>query len=258
MSDILGLFAVVQISVSTPESGTLGWVLALSAAIVAVSMLVLHVRRRRDAWRTFDDNSSLPPLFFSPDTLGPGEQSLTPARPWRVSPLEVDSHASVQAPPRDFAPLDFAPPAAPRAAPPPVPMQSTIVSSTTADATSTVRFFRPPDGTLQLLPGRLEIVGGEEGKQDIRFVRSRGQTPTITFGRAEGPPHQHVQLHASTVSRMHARMEFEQQRWKLVNLSVTNPVVVNGEEMSAVEGTRLLEDGDRIEMGEVVFRFRER
>jgi hypothetical protein len=25
-----------------------------------------------------------------------------------------------------------------------------------------------------------------------------------------------------------------------------------------VEGTRLLEDGDRIEMGEVVFRFRER
>ncbi|HJR64633.1 MAG TPA: FHA domain-containing protein [Gemmatimonadaceae bacterium] len=255
MSAILGVFAAMQISGSSSDSTALGWVLALTAAVVAISMVVLHIKRRRDAWRTFDDDSSLPPLFFSPGSLAPGEHSLTPARPWRVSPLDDAPRGSVATIPR---PEYSAPPPARAAHPAPSAPQPTTVPSPTPDSTSTVRFFRPPDGTLQLLPGRLEIVGGENDKQDIRFVRSRGQTPTITFGRSEGPPHQHVQLHASTVSRMHARMEYEQQRWKLVNLSVTNPVLVNGEELSAVEGTRLLEDGDRIEMGEVVFRFRER
>jgi hypothetical protein len=254
VSAILGVFAAMQISGSSSDSNALGWVLALTAAVVAISMVVLHIKRRRDAWRTFDDDSSLPPLFFSPGSLAPGEHSLTPARPWNVSALEVAPRGSARTmPAHDYSAPSPTPPA--YSAPPPEP---TTVRSPTPDSTSTVRFFRPPDGTLQLLPGRLEIVGGENDKQDIRFVRSRGQTPTITFGRSEGPPHQHVQLHASTVSRMHARMEYEQQRWKLVNLSVTNPVLVNGEELSAVEGTRLLEDGDRIEMGEVVFRFRER
>jgi hypothetical protein len=250
----LGVFAAMQISGSSSDSNVLGWVLALTAAVVAISMVVLHIKRRRDAWRTFDDDVSLPPLFFSPGSLGPGEHSLTPARPWRVSPLDMTPNGSVGTMPMP----DYSGPVVERAVSPAPPPQPTTVPSPTPDSTSTVRFFRPPDGTLQLLPGRLEIVGGENGKQDIRFVRSRGQTPTITFGRSEGPPHQHVQLHASTVSRMHARMEYEHQQWKLVNLSVTNPVVVNGEELSAVEGTRVLEDGDRIEMGEVVFRFRER
>jgi predicted component of type VI protein secretion system len=50
-------------------------------------------------------------------------------------------------------------------------------------------------------------------------------------------------------------------RWRLENLSATNPVVVNGRALAA-DGTDAgsvpLGEGDRIEMGEVVFRFHEK
>ena len=122
-----------------------------------------------------------------------------------------------------------------------------------------VRFHRPMEGTLQFLPGRLEIVeGGDEG-HEIRFVKTFGLDGNqITFGRDEGPVYRHVQLRAPTVSRQHARMRFADGAWALTNLSRTNPVAVNGDELDASDGTVVLADGDRIEMGEVVFRFRER
>jgi hypothetical protein len=50
-------------------------------------------------------------------------------------------------------------------------------------------------------------------------------------------------------------------RWRLENLSATNPVVVNGKPLASDESERcsvVLDEGDRIEMGEVVFRFHAR
>jgi predicted component of type VI protein secretion system len=114
------------------------------------------------------------------------------------------------------------------------------------------------EGTLQLLPGRFEVVAGMDGGRDIRFVRGPGGTPEVTLGRMDGPTYRHVQLPAQTVSRMHARMRFEGGRWQISNLSPTNPVVVNGEPLDADGESRLLAEGDRVELGEVVLRFRER
>jgi pSer/pThr/pTyr-binding forkhead associated (FHA) protein len=114
------------------------------------------------------------------------------------------------------------------------------------------------EGTLQLLPGRFEVVAGMDGGRDIRFVRGPGGTPEITLGRMDGPTYRHVQLPAQTVSRMHARMRFEGGRWQIANLSPTNPVVVNGEPLDADGPSRVLAEGDRVELGEVVLRFRER
>ncbi len=121
----------------------------------------------------------------------------------------------------------------------------------------TVVFQRFTDGPLQLLPGRLEVVEGDGQGRDIRFMRAWGEPPEVTFGRSRGPAHRHVQLAAPTVSRNHARMELEGERWKIINLSSTNPVVVNGQELLP-HTARLLDEGDRIEMGEVIFRYRER
>ena len=44
--------------------------------------------------------------------------------------------------------------------------------------------------------------------------------------------------------------------WSLVNLSATNPAIVNGMPLAGEGSTVVLREGDRIEMGEVVFRFR--
>lgn len=93
--------------------------------------------------------------------------------------------------------------------------------------------------------------------QEIKFVRTSGPDGTsITFGRAEGAQYRHVQLHEPTVSRLHARMALDGKSWSLVNMSATNPVVVNGLALNGEGSSVILRDGDRIEMGEVVFRFR--
>lgn len=119
-----------------------------------------------------------------------------------------------------------------------------------------LRFSVPVDGTLQFLPGRLEVTAGQDAGREIRFVRLAGPDGNIvTFGRSEGPPYRHIQLREQTVSRSHARMRFAEGSWHLTNLSGTNPVVLNGLVLGDGE-ERSLQDGDRIEMGEVTFGFR--
>ncbi|MGI8510188.1 MAG: FHA domain-containing protein [Gemmatimonadaceae bacterium] len=122
---------------------------------------------------------------------------------------------------------------------------------------ATVVFRRPPDEATQLLPGRLKVIAGENGREDIRLVGVIGeQRPQIVLGREQGPPQKVITLHSPTVSRRHAQMELVDGRWRIVNLSRTNPVMVNDEILSAGRGAvKMLSDGDRIELGEVVLRF---
>lgn len=119
------------------------------------------------------------------------------------------------------------------------------------------RTNRPMDGTLQFLQGRFEVIEGREIGQEIRFVRQPGSAQVeVTFGRQDGTPYRHVQLHEPTVSRLHAKMSLEDREWRLTNLSATNPASVNGKPLDPDHGSVILRDGDRVEMGEVVFRFR--
>lgn len=199
------------------------WISALIAAVAfgVAAVLVIRARRPKSNRRgqRFD-----PPLII-PEARGAGAP-----RPYIPTPRPA---------PRP----EFAPPVAPIPAP-------------EAQVGRAITFTPPPDGTLQLLPGRLEIVEGEERGQSIRFVRTGG-SPEITFGRSEGLPYRHVQLHSPTVSREHARMRLDKRTWMIANLSHTNPVVVNGDELNGAGKEHPLQDGDRVEMGEVVFEFRE-
>jgi hypothetical protein len=122
----------------------------------------------------------------------------------------------------------------------------------------TIRFYRPPAKTVKLLPGRLEVIGGEDRQEVIRFVRVPGFPAEVTLGRREGEPLRHIQFRAPTVSRHHALMAYVDSQWVITNLSATNPVVINGVELLPPKDRHVLVEGDEIEMGEVVFRFHER
>jgi PPM family protein phosphatase len=201
---------------------------------------------------------------------GPAEPQATPdpRYPWQdpepPAPPRSSSQLATPGPRPDRA-------AAPDPEPPADPSQRMAVPvgsadsppSTPATPPSTwidagpVRFEEPPEGTLQLLPGRLELQSGEGQGREIRFVRVPGTDPEVTLGRSEGPAYRHIQLRSPTVSRLHARMHFHDGTWSIVNESTTNPTILNGTAMDASDGATLLRDGDRIEMGEVVFLFRQ-
>jgi hypothetical protein len=109
---------------------------------------------------------------------------------------------------------------------------------------------------VQVLPGHLEVEVGSNVGEAIRFMRLKGEPADITIGAAEGPRHRHIKLPAETVSRTHARMQYLEGRWRITNLSATNPTLVNGQELGAAARTRLLDDGDMIQIGEMLLRFR--
>lgn len=125
---------------------------------------------------------------------------------------------------------------------------------------TTVKIHRPPAGTLKVLPGRFEVVAGENELKEIRFYKVPSQpVPEITFGRLTGAPYSHVQLASPTVSGRQAKLVFQDGRWVLTNFApqTSNPTRVNGRELGVDESVTLKE-GDKVEMGEVALVFHER
>jgi len=262
-------------------------VLASGAAIVlivAVAIVIAVIRRRRRA------TAMQAPLPLIPFSAGHGS-AFGPPRPERgARPSPAAAFDRETAPTPGWSPpvndslasgqarSPYAPPPSPVRSAPTTPLAATAtpndaMGGTAVDGAS-VRYWRPADGTLQFLPGRLEVIAGRDSGQEIRFVRTPGPDGSrVTFGRAEGAPYRHVQLREPTVSRTHARMTLEAvssngpdsalgtPHWRLENLSATNPVVVNGKPLAS-DGSEscsvVLDEGDRIEMGEVVFRFHTR
>lgn len=152
------------------------------------------------------------------------------------------------------------PPASGPAASGPTASGSTAPGSTAPGPTApgpTAVIGGAMEGTLQLLPGRLELLegGGGATAREVRFVRVPGRDPEVTFGREDGDPFLHVRLDLPTVSRRQARLRFHRGRWFLHNESRTNPTMVEGEPLPPGGAGRVLNDGDQVEMGTVVYRF---
>ena len=259
-------------------------------AIIALAVGVALVRRRR---RKQSLEAPLPLIPFSqgratrgpsrPDGTLPPTQVPTPGWATARTPPRSDTVESPRPAPTRST---FAPPAAdvrPSAghamssnALAGTALPNEVVDGAQVDGAS-MRYWRAADGTLQFLPGRLEVIAGRDAGQEIRFVRTPGPDGTrVTFGRAEGAAYRHVQLREPTVSRAHALMTLENGtgpvggkrtanvnalHWRLENLSASNPVVVIGRPLGSDGGSDCavtLGEGDRIEMGEVVFRFHEK
>lgn len=121
----------------------------------------------------------------------------------------------------------------------------------------TIKMHAPPPNTIKLLPGWFEVVSGDEVVKQIRFYKMRGDaTSETTFGRAVGRPYTHIQLKPMTVSSRQAKVTIEPSGARLTNFASadSNPTRVNSREM-AVGESLVLQEGDSVEMGEVVFRF---
>jgi FHA domain len=249
-----------------PQLLFLGGGIAVLALVIGVATVLRGVLNRR-ALRALEP-SEPPPLVIPVHRRGAAEIPLQPLR--RITPREIDEVSEVPAGPLNGpgaqpvdgpeAPVPLAKhyPSNGNGSGPITPPNGTVAASVGHTASRVIQEVAPAEGTLQFLPGRLEIVDGDVPGRDIRFVRTWGEIPEVTFGRVAGPPYRHVQLRSQTVSRQHARMQFIDGRWKLINLSQTNPVLVNGEPLDSAHGQRILRDGDEIEMGDVLFRFRER
>ena len=241
-SDLLVLIAVPVVAI---------------AAAICFGVVLPRIKRARQremgiTLAAFSDASVVAP----PRPSRPATPERVPAAP----PAPVVAPESPYAPPRREAATGTLGSAwaEPVAAPEPPRLRlETTAERPSAPPVEKRRAPRPIDGTLQFLPGRFEVVEGREIGQEIRFVRQPGSTQTeVTFGRADGTAYRHVQLHEPTVSRMHAKMTLVDRDWRLTNLSATNPASVNGKPLDPDHGSVVLRDGDRVEMGEVVFRFR--
>lgn len=205
--------------------------LLVAAALAAVGFFRWIADRRAAASRR------LPPLFIP----------VTPAG--RRDSLEMAALRRAHAP-RPVPPAD-----APRRVLADSPPPADENDEETQSPMETIRFVRPADEPVQLLPGRLEVLAGTTLHREIRFVRVSGKPLHLFVGRDAGPAPQHVGLGSPTVSRRHARFAYADGQWLVKNLSQTNPLVVNDDELSDMDAERPLVDGDRLELGEVVLRF---
>ena len=123
---------------------------------------------------------------------------------------------------------------------------------------SSIKMAAPPEGTLKLLPGKLEMISGYDKHTDIRFFKLPTTEETeFTFGRSPGPNYSHIQFKSPTVSSKQAKMVWTNGKYMLLNYSVTNPTKVNDVALEKDQSVPL-EEGSRIEMGEVIFRFHEK
>ena len=102
----------------------------------------------------------------------------------------------------------------------------------------------PPPAAGPASNGVATLVGLEGLEQGRRFEIVR----TAIVGRL---PECQVVLTDASVSRRHARIQLEGDRWTVTDLGSTNGLRVNGRDVAAAE----VRDGDRVEFGGALFGF---
>jgi hypothetical protein len=234
--------------------------------LAAIYLWVVFVSKRRDGVRF----APLPPLIstvrHNPSAAAP--RPFPNGRTLHANGGGERAHPFPHPLTEAFAPRErFAPSGSSAATPPaPVPRFHPTPARTASRRepvappveSETVRFARPGEQALQLLPAHLEVQEGDGRGEIIRLLCAFGEVPEITLGRGDGEAHRHVKLHSPTVSRMHARLMMRDGHWRILNLSLTNPLLVNGERVPDVGEGRVLLDGDRIDIGALALRFHER
>lgn len=115
-----------------------------------------------------------------------------------------------------------------------------------------------PSGTLKILPGRFEVIGGDPKVSEIRLYKT-SENPDLefTFGRLNGQAYRHIQIDNPTVSHEQAKLLFNGGKYTLINRAdpdKSNTTLVNDVQMSMNE-VHVLNNNDKITMGAIVMRY---
>ncbi len=114
-------------------------------------------------------------------------------------------------------------------------------------------------GTMRFMPGKLEVIKGENAGTTFRMAGypTNDGTSVVTIGREKntGPGEfAHIQLKERTISRKQAELLQKDGKVSIKNLSKTNYTQVNGEEIPP-EHTRELKGGEILTFGEVDIKY---
>jgi hypothetical protein len=109
--------------------------------------------------------------------------------------------------------------------------------------------------TTQLLPGRLEPEDPDVFQQEIRFIRLPGEAQVVTLGWKMGEPPGHITLNHRSVEPLHARMNYRDGSWYIESLALFDPLEINRKTLKVEADPRLLQNGDRVRIGDIVFHF---
>jgi hypothetical protein len=135
-----------------------------------------------------------------------------------------------------------------------------LESAATADdrdevAGEIVRTFYPLPDKVKSIPGRLELVGGENDLRELYFRLPKDTRKNFfTFGNLDSSDFGHYRINHPSVAENQAKIVFADGEFELINYSIENPTRVNSRELQ--DGERIaLNPGDMIEMGalEMIF-----
>ncbi len=118
-----------------------------------------------------------------------------------------------------------------------------------------VKVFYPLPGKELSLPGRMEIVGGENELRELYFRLPKDETHKVfTFGNKKSTDFGHFHINHDSVAENQAKLVYSGGQFELINYSLENATRVNSIELED-GGKIILDPGDLIEMGvlEMVF-----
>lgn len=125
----------------------------------------------------------------------------------------------------------------------------------------TIKINTTPSKTMRLIPGRLEIINGEDkGKSFLIQGYPTKEGSIVTIGREtvngeRGHSHIQIDQRYQTVSRKQAEIIYKDTKLHLRNLSETNITEVDGHELGLGEMEEL-RPNSIIKMGEIEFQYK--
>jgi len=154
--------------------------------------------------------------------------------------------------------LSAAPSAGPAAAPSEPAEPAEPAPAAGADATVMLSGGGMGEDEIPLLGNFVVVSGSDKGKEIpvYGYVTSGGFETTmgreqVTGGRGKA----HVHFDDPAISRKQAKLVCSAGKFKIVNLSKTNPTVVNGRSVGVDEGVNIV-PGNRVQFGAVEMEFR--